>query len=350
MRLGRAGVSLFVIAPLGVLIAGCPSLDGFVGQEAGADAVDSADAAAPSGGYLSLTDAIAYCSKALTCGTNLAKSTVVSLDLPIDSNNFAACVSWMSSTLPSDRAGVAKAQKSLQCAAQATSCSAAAACMWFEAISATDPRCVGYTGGSFGQCSPNLAATYECPYYFIAHCDNPFNYSGSSCLKGNTGYYFCAVSSGQCSASDAGTSAACSGSYNTDCQDGFLVGFDCEVQGMTCGQDPLTKQYGCLSNGHYKSCAQAGTFSCSGDSVDVCDGITTSEINCGTLGATCDATNPVPRCALPNETCSPYDTSANVCTGDVISLCINGQPSSFDCSSAGMHCQPPSGKTTAHCG
>jgi hypothetical protein len=349
MRSGRAGLWLVAVAPLVVLIAGCPSLDGFVG-DGGTDVTttDATDAASPSGGFVALSDAIAYCSKALTCA-NLAKSTVISLDLPIDGTNFAACVSWLTSTLPSDRVGVTKAQKALQCAAQATSCSAASACRWFEMIDPGDPRCVGYTGGSFGQCSPNLTSTLECNYDFIAHCDDPFNYSGSSCLKGNTGYYFCAVSSGLCSG-DAGASATCSGSYNTYCQDGFLVGYDCEVQGMTCGKDPITQQYGCLSNGKSKTCNAAGTMTCAGTTVDVCDGITTSEINCGTLGATCStAGNNVPRCVLPNETCSPYDASSNVCTGDVISLCIDGQPNSFDCSSAGMHCVAASGKVGAHC-
>ena len=339
-----------LVAPLlAVTLCGCPSLDGFAGDGGSDVTTETAADGGSGGGYLSTADAVRFCSRALTC-PNLQKSTQISLDIPVDGANFAACVSWLTSALPPSRVGVTQARTALECASQASSCSNASGCMWFEFVSPSDPRCVGYAGGNFGACSPNLASTYLCDFGFIAHCDNPFNYTGSSCLKGSGGYYFCAVSSGLCATADGGAPPpSCSGSFFEYCNEGFLVGYDCEVQGETCGLDPGSKQYACLSGGHFKSCPTAGQVACSGDLVQSCDGLTLSEFDCAALGGTCDGSGAVPRCALPTDTCSPYDGTSNVCTADVVSLCVNGQPASFDCTSVGMHCVAGSGKITAHC-
>lgn len=337
-------------------LVGCPSLDGFTGAEAGSDAPDDASDGGPTGGYLSLADAARFCSLALSCPT-LAASTQTSLDIPVDGKDFAACVSWLTNALPPTRVGVLAAQKALGCAAQATSCANAAACMWFEFVTAGDPRCVGYTGGMFGSCSSNLTSTYQCatpapnPFTgFIEHCDNSFNYTGSSCLKGAQGFYFCAVSSLQCSSADASVPSACSGSYYTTCQDGLFTGIDCNAQGMTCGVDPNTHVSQCLADGKHIGCSSPLTVSCAGTDVRVCDGLEASTFQCDQLGGTCDASGALARCALPGESCTPYDAAENVCTGDVISLCVNGSATSFDCTSIALHCVPGSGGETAHCG
>jgi len=336
----RRGVwSVLAVAPLAAVLAGCPSLDGFVG---GGDGGSDADAGFPTNGFVSLDEAVKFCAKALTC-PNLANSTLVSLHVPIDSKNFSACVSWLAGTVPSDRPGVTLTAKALTCSAEAASCTAADSCMWFEFVSASDPRCVGFTGGQNGACSPNKTSTYQCDFGFIAHCDDPFNYTGSSCLQSSVGPYFCAVSSGLCSSPDAGKPAPCDGDFFTYCQGGLLVGYDCSVQGMACGAS------GCLTNGSHKTCTGQPIVSCGGDRVDVCDGLVMSEVNCDTLGGTCDATGSVPRCTTPNDTCSPYDAAENTCTGDTISLCVGGQQVQYDCSSVGMQCATGSGSVTSHC-
>ncbi len=335
MRLG----ALLGAIPVAAALSGCPSLDGFAGD-------GGADSGFNQTGFISLDAAVKFCSKALTC-VNLPKSTITSLHVPVDGSNFAACVSWVAGTIPQDRPGIAVTAKALECAANADSCATASACMWFEYVSANDPRCVGYTGGMNGQCSPTKTATLDCSLGFIAHCDNPFNYTGSSCLQSSMGVYFCAVSSGLCASTDAGVGPSpCQGTFYTYCQGGLLVGFDCNVQGMDCSSP------GCTTNGVYKSCTGTAVVTC-GDSskrVEVCDGLVQSEVNCDTLGGSCDVSGTnVPRCITPSDTCSPYDTDENVCTGDVISLCVGGQKLQYDCSSVGLHCKSAAGALSGHC-
>ncbi len=323
---------------LAAVLSGCPSLDGFVGD-------GGADGGFNQSGFIPLDEAVKFCSKALTC-VNLGKSTLTSLHVPVDANNFAGCVSWLAGTIPQDRPGIALSAKALMCAADASSCSTASACMWFEYISPSDPRCVGYSGGANGQCSPTKTATYLCPYGFIAHCDNPFNYTGSSCLQSSSGQFFCAVSSGLCSNPDSGTAPTpCSGSFFTYCQGGLLVGFDCNVQGMDCASA------GCSTNGTYTPCTGAAVVTCGANKrVEVCDGLLQSEINCDTMGGTCavSGTN-LPRCTTPADTCSPYDSDENLCSGDVISLCVGGQKLTYDCTKVGLHCKDGSGSLSGHC-
>ncbi len=213
--------------------------------------------------------------------------------------------------------------------------------MWFEFIDPSDPRCFGITGSA---CSADEKSFYECAGgvmgEFVAHCDNPFNYTGSSCLTSSA--TFCAVSSGLCSG-DAAAPPACNGSFHTYCSSGLLVGYDCNAEGMTCGAA------GCLSNGEVRPCSTVGAVTCSSDTVDVCNGQAISQFDCAASGGTCDATGHVPRCALPTDTCSPYDAAENVCNGDSISLCIGGEPLSFDCTSIGLHCTGATGNLSALC-
>lgn len=345
-----------------VALGGCPSLDGFSAHyDAGGAPADASDDQSSSDGgadggdaasgtsFLPLAEAAKFCTKALDC-YSLGLSAQTSLAIPVDVNNYSACMNWIAGPLPPDRPGIPKASAALKCAADAMSCNAAGACMWIEFVGPGDPRCVGYTGGNFGECTPTKAATLFCDFNFIAHCDNPAQYAGSSCLGGAFGpdggitEYFCAVSSGACSG--GGSNPACDGSFFTHCNGGLQVGFDCEVQGMSCSLS------GCATTGGHKGCGMPAV-SCAGDNVETCDGLEASDISCGPLGGKCDgsavAKGGVPLCASTADKCSPYDKSANVCTGDTISLCIGGQPTTFDCTSVGMHCAVAGGGLSARC-
>src|SRR5579862_1039640 len=111
----RGTVAAVSLAATGLLLAstGCPSLAGFGGGatdagDAGDDAapdVDAADTGPSSGGYLSLADAARFCSRVFTCA-NLAASTQHSIGVPIDPNNYSACVSWLAGSLPPGRIGL----------------------------------------------------------------------------------------------------------------------------------------------------------------------------------------------------------------------------------------------------
>lgn len=345
MRRPRAIPSVAAAAPLALLLSGCPSLDGFVTDAGAADVSDAGDGGGPGAGFLPVDDAVRFCSKALTC-PNLDRSTIVSLHVPVDPKKFAACVAWLANELPSDQLGLTQRRQALECSATAATCSGANACMWFEFVSPTDPRCIGYTGGMSGECAAGGTTTLYCDSSFgaefIEHCNNTVNFSGSSCLTGNQGLDFCAVGNVSCQ-------SACSGSFYTQCDQGLLTGIDCNALGLSCGKDPSQQIFECLSNGAYKACTAAASVACAADHVSVCDGVYESEFDCDVLGGTCDQSGSLPRCALPAEACSPYDSDENVCTGDSISLCVNGQPLAFDCTTLGMHCVNGSAGVSAHC-
>jgi hypothetical protein len=113
----------------------------------------------------------------------------------------------------------------------------------------------------------------------------------------------------------------------------------CPVSGYTCGNDPDSGISQCLTrpNGA-KTCVGQGLATCDGDFVQVCDGKMLSEFDCSAIGGTCVLGEGPPRCARPNETCTPFDLAVNQCHGSRIDLCVAGSPTSFDCASIGQRC------------
>jgi hypothetical protein len=357
-------ISLVVVAiagAAGLLSSGCPSLDGFA-SGADASASDDADSAIEAGdagdsspalvGYLSVADAARFCSKALTC-PNLALSTQHSIGVPIDANNYSACVSWLAGQLPPNRIGLPQADSLLRCAESAGTCAAANACMWWEVMAPNDLRCAGIDGGDIA-CSPTADAIYNCsdtpPY--IWHCNSEVYYPGSSCVfddaSASGGFFGCAVANGCAGVSPTGQ---CMGNVTAYCGLGdHVFAYDCSVLGLPCGYDKSVPTYDCLTNGKEIFCPDSGAPpACAGSVVSLCAGSFQGGIDCSSFNATCDGTG-TPRCKLPGDTCSPSDATVNVCSGDGISLCVSGQPTTLDCTSIGLHCVQGSGAQTPHCG
>ena len=317
-------------------LTGCPSLDGFSGKSKG-----SASDAGPTGkGFLSLEDAARLCSKIQTC-QNLGFSIGYSLLVPINTKSYSACIDVLTAPLPPNQFGVNQQAESLSCAAKASNCPAAAACMPYEYIDANDPRCQAADGGANGDCAPDKKAVYECFYKRVIHCDHPYFYPGSSCIQDSTGAYRCAAAQ-SCTAQ-----TACSGTIVTFCGSGNVAyGIDCAFWGSSCGKDQSSGNQDCILNGITPYCT-TDSVQCVSDRVRTCFGDYFSEIDCVAAGGKCEP-DPIPHCARPADACKQTDADVAGCTGDSIKLCVAGKPQSFDCTSIGLKCAP--GTKGGYCG
>lgn len=339
-----------------VVAAACTVFDGLVAGDAGpADAGGDAtmgDGAAPDApvdagnypGFLSLEDAARVCSNMFKCPL-LGASILSSVDVPSDSLNYTSCVGWMAGPIPPTRVGVAKVSAMLACAGKATTCKAAGECFWYSLLEPGEPLCAG-DAGSARLCVNGGNDVYDCQAGFALHCKNALYQSGSTCIAGSDGVPWCSLGT-PCTVQSQGV---CQGSFDTYCGSNKLTyGLDCNVTGLTCGFDPGTSLYQCLTNGSYKTCMGAGVTCTGGTVVSVCDGNNLSTYDCNAIGGTCDDTA-LPRCKRPSDTCSPLDPSVNQCAGDVISLCVGGQPKTLDCTTVGLKCVAGMAGASAHCG
>ncbi|HEY2365526.1 MAG TPA: hypothetical protein VGH87_04030 [Polyangiaceae bacterium] len=318
-------------------------LDGKVVTDGGSDAIVPNDANLLQGeqpGYLSVSDGVAFCSNVFAC-PNLATSVEWSIDVPVDTNHFSSCVDWVSGPLPKDRNGHDITAPILQCIAKATSCNAAGACLWQEVIDVGDPRCAGKDAGKLGSCGDDGGSIYFCGASpGLVHCNNAFFTAGSSCMYDDAGAPWCTTL--PCGAQQ------CLGDMLTYCgTDGLQFSQNCAMGGFTCGLDAKEGYDDCLTNGSRKVCNSLA-ISCSGNTVEICDGYFVSDFDCATYGGTCDQTA-FPRCKRPNESCTALDGDVDVCAGNALTLCVNGEKTSFDCTTLGKTCAGASGGQSGHC-
>lgn len=316
-----------------LLLAGCPSLDGFTGKQA-------ADGGPSGSGYLSLGEAVKLCSQLQIC-PKLGDSIVFSLLIPLQDVAFPICVDRLTGPLPPGRPGVAQQAQSLSCAAKATSCATAAGCFPYESVQPSDPRCQGFDGGTTdggtatGACSPDGKSVYNCQYNQIVHCDHPYFYPGSTCLVDPTGVPRCAVAQ-SCTA----TQTTCSGSVVQYCGavSNFVYGEDCSFWGATCGNDQSANVQDCILNGLTPFCS-TDDVQCISNRLRTCSGGFFSEYDCLALGGTCESA-PAPHCVLAGPKCKHGDPNLDKCSGNQLPVCLAGQPKTLDCTSFGLACKP----------
>jgi len=315
--------------------------------EASTPETGGGDGGAPAG-FLSIDDAVKFCANAFKCPW-LPSSIITDYGVPVDALHFSGCVNWIAGPIPPDRVGASLQAKWLKCAADAKTCADTSNCLWWELMDpATDPRCATMKdAGPFGACAEDAGAAYYCKDGIVAHCLHAGYAPGSSCLTGTNGDHRCALSK-NCMTPDS-----CMSSYEVYCgaSSNLREGIDCAITGYTCGLDPMGGLIQCLTEGQYKTCnAVAVTCDQNGAIVSVCDGAQVNEYKCTSLGGTCDNTGSVPRCKIPNETCSPYDMAEDQCMGTSISMCVGGKKLNYDCSKVGLTCKPGAGAVSAHCG
>ena len=150
----------------------CTTFDGLSassdgGVDAGVDqgvvVVDAAPEAAALPTYLSEGDAAKACALVFRCPL-LASSVITSVAVPVDPTNFTLCMDWLAGPLPPNRVGIPIQSSIFQCIANATTCSAAAACVPIENFLPGDPRCADAGAGDAGKekCADDGGTVLRC--------------------------------------------------------------------------------------------------------------------------------------------------------------------------------------------
>lgn len=313
-------------------------------------AIDVAVDAAPDGGpaahsLLSMQDAARVCALAAKC-PYLSPSLQASSAIPADPSNFSLCMHWLAGPFPPDRLGFGLQQQSVACMAMATTCAQAAACVSLEYLDPADVRC-GDAGADAGpSCADDGGTILYCGTHYAAHCNTAYFAAGSKCTVGSGQLYGCALGA-NCTV----TNTCVGSSVFDECgsTDNLHYRLNCDYEGYDCSEVPDGSLIGCLSGNEAYPCSTLDT-SCASDgvTVQVCDGYDYSLYDCASLGGTCSNKGGGGICATKNDKCTPFDANVNMCSGNVVSLCVGGQPQTFDCSSIGMSCTGGAG--SAHCG
>ncbi|HTQ48728.1 MAG TPA: hypothetical protein VMI75_38485 [Polyangiaceae bacterium] len=306
------------------------------------------DGTAGPAGFLSIDDAARLCSLAFQCDPYLSSSALTAMAVPIDPVNYSLCMHWMAAPIPQDRVGLAVQQQALQCIAGAKTCAQAGSCLSLENVAPNDPRCGDASPDAGDYCGDEGGTVFRCSQRYLLHCGSAYYAPGSQCMVDVDGTHWCALGN-NCSVQNS-----CIGTINDYCGNGSVLefGINCAYNGYTCGMavNDDSGITGCYTGDMDLQCSSPGT-TCSGKTLQVCDGYNLSEFDCAALGDTCSTQGGSGAiCVSSSDTCTPYDSSENKCTGNTISLCIGGKQVAFDCASLGMTCVPASGATSGHCG
>ncbi len=306
-------------------------------------APDASDAAADSGApptYLTIAAAAKLCTRFQTCSL-LSESVEDTMGVPVygtETTNYSACVDALSGPLPPGRPGIALQSLLLGCVIDATTCLEAKACLSYEDLDDNDPRCTASPEGEF--CSGNDETL--CDDGAIFHCANA-TYLGSECLsKGDAGVE--CVKDDSCPPFESCTTATVE-DYCTDI--GGHAQYDCSINGDYCDieTDDAGDQYAeCFqAPGEVQADCSFDKTSCDAKGrVSVCSGGVVTVLDCNALGEKCVAGATSFSCVPPGAACNPSSAGINVCTGDMISVCVGGVESMVDCTQFGAHCVTPS--------
>ncbi|HEY2518273.1 MAG TPA: hypothetical protein VGI39_45705 [Polyangiaceae bacterium] len=313
--------------------------------------------AGPPPTYLSLDDAARLCSLLFRCDDPsqpaapanpaldpdllFTQSILSSLAIPADPWNFASCMSWMAGPLPPNRVGIPDQRAILQCMAAAGTCAGALGCLPVENIARSDPRCHGSNQES---CEDDAGTAVLCDLGLVFHCGSTAWGAGSQCITDGNGIASCGLDPGCPNA----ITCVDGGSTIQLCGD-FSQAANCASEGMSCGIDQTAGIRACLTGTTQVACAQLGT-QCSGTSVATCacvpgecddvpNNLEESLFDCTALGGACAGPPAgaagVPYCSRPNDQCTPFDLTMNVCQGSEITVCIGGKTVSYDCANLG---------------
>ena len=277
--------------------------------------------AATGQGYLSLADAARVCSLVFQC-SELASSVLASVAVPVDPTNYSLCVHWLAAPIPPDRVGFAVQAQTFACMVQGGTCAGAGTCLSLENIAPGDPRCADAGPDAAEHCGDDGGTVYRCADQYLLHCGSAYYAPGSECMTGSDGTHWCAL--GQ----NCNLNSSCVGALLDYCSQGGNLheSVNCAYDGYTCdvASNDDSGLPNCNTGTLEKLCASAGT-SCSGTTVEVCDGEELSEFDCAALGQTCSSKAGPALCVGSSDECSPFDTSVNECTGTSISLCVGGK-------------------------
>jgi hypothetical protein len=255
---------------------------------------------------------------------------------------------WAAGPVDPARPGLVNQQTILGKVADAASCTDAFLALPVQTVKA-DGGCVDgcQATSQLTVCGPG-GATFE------TSCSSAWFAPGQTgdCITSDAGNALC-LSLGQCS---AGKSCLDTSTLR-ECYPGnaSYTAYDCSLSGRQCAS----------GGAKVAACVVAGKLAppcllddvkdeCDGDSVLHCAGglVPQTEIACGPVGGTCSAKNDggAARCVRAGDACSPFDADQNVCTGQVIGVCIAGKKQTVDCSAIGAMCRGGGSSATGHCG
>ena len=331
--------------------------NGFDAAEAGSDG-DAAPVDRCLGvndGYLSLTEAAHACSWMFKC-SNLELNLESSLGLIGSDTNFALCMNWLASPVPSTRVGRGIQQASLQCIARAASCEEASSCLAVEGFASGDPRCDGGADGATAKAHCEGTSGIDCVDGVAFHCAAA-SYGGSAqCLVDDGGVVGCGRldPAGTCPFRVTSCDPVTGNFYDCAKNTQIDVSFSCQAVGSVCadaGPDAGHK-FDCVTDGRYQKCNVALFVNkCVGDLVETCNGNSTvSQLDCAAIGRRCSQAEGKPLCVTNTDQCSPFSLGQNQCSGSTISTCVAGKKIQFDCKCGGMTCVTDDGSIPlAHC-
>jgi hypothetical protein len=275
-------------------------------------------------------------------------SASIALPLDLTGGGFATCVNWLAGSASLGRVGFGTDQGMLQCIASASSCDTAFGCAFIHPVDAgcTDGCLDG--GAGIVRCIDGVAL--ESP------CEPPIWGDGGTCALDALKIPYCATTNNACSPA-LGTQCAGSTEYvcNLKTPNNYWS-LACDVFGEVCAGNACDSP---LSAPDASVCS-AGDIgvSCTQNSraIRYCyiEPRIHSTFDCSLSGRTCDlADGSIPFCRGCNDTCTPFDPGMGQCSGaraEKIPLCVDGVPTTFDCSllGPGVTCVPdPNG---GHCG
>jgi hypothetical protein len=296
---------------------------------------------------LSVQQGALFCAQLFRC-PRLDEAVELSIALPVATPasplGFSACMDWVAGPIDPARVGLGTQQAMLKAVAAASSCDLAYAALPVRPFDAGVCMEACPDSNDLESCAKDDAGAFTLP------CTAPYFGQTGNCYT-DAGAAAC-LTVGTCT---AGTSCT---DPNTlvDCVsvklDAFTA-YDCTLSGRQCTSQGLHLA-GCLVPGHNTTpCPlQDVRDQCDGTSVLHCAGglMAQTELDCAPIGRTCSSASSSARCVGLADTCTPFDSTMNVCSGSTISLCIGGVPQSFDCQSQQMQCLPGSATQSAHCG
>jgi hypothetical protein len=354
-------------AVVAVAFGACTVFDGVTVSDADADAGCSAGSTTA---YLTVAQAARACAFIADCdqpaGSGQFELDIeTSIGVVTSQSSYAYCMNALAGTVPPDRPGLQAQQQTFQCMAAASDCASAHACVAVESIEqANDPRCPDggppSTVDAAIYCANGNNDIVDCQQGVVEHCKAAAFASGQGTCQiepDDSGYYACGTSTPPpCTA----LLSSCDLTTNllTVCEPGSAINayFDCTAFGDLCGNAPTDGGAGTTSDsGDAAAAPPAGVCVTAGvdmpcDPVTYRDGCLDAAIatctfvaqisltNCAALGKDCSHTNGQPFCAGPSDECSPYSLGIGECSGNSLSLCIDGHRTSVDCTCAGMTC------------
>jgi hypothetical protein len=236
---------------------------------------------------------------------------------------------WLAGPIPSTRLGTDDQRKVLRCVAGAGSCAGVAKCVYWNRLDCDAGQC---SGESHCEGATKVEG-YDSGAYFAYRCDN-INASGlATCLTvPDAGTLTC----GQAACDGLTYAGTCVGNTLYWCDDTYDIKHfeNCQLYGATCGGDGTGNNY-CW----WADCTYTGSHCIGQGMVETCYGAEATTFDCRADLGLCEQKGEHAHCVWGTK-CNTFDPDVNVCSNDLLHVCIGGKPLDYDCTKIGQKCIP----------